>query len=96
MGIVPFSIDVDILKYIYIWGVVAVKVNTSVPPIAKINRCPTPYIYNKTHKSLDIVYQEIFPKHLDYFPTLKIISQAIYIISQAPELAAKRRTLSNT
>jgi hypothetical protein len=24
MGIVPFSIDVDILKYIYIWGVVAV------------------------------------------------------------------------
>ena len=34
MGIVPFSIDVDILKYIYIWGVVAVMVNSSVPPTA--------------------------------------------------------------
>ena len=27
MGIVPFSNVVDILKYIYIWGVVAVMVN---------------------------------------------------------------------
>jgi hypothetical protein len=32
MGIVPFSNVVDILKYIYIWGVVAVMVNISVYP----------------------------------------------------------------
>ena len=96
MGIVPFSIDVDILNRYYIWGVVAVYVNNSVPPIAKNKPLSIHPIYNKIHKSLDIVYQEIFPKQLDYFPRIRIISRAIYNISQAPELAAKRRTLSNT
>lgn len=32
MGIVPFSIDVDILNRYYIWGVVVVMVNISVYP----------------------------------------------------------------